>query len=352
MLKGVKVAVLGLACIAMLASGGCRAKGSVVSGPTAVVLNMAPKPALHFVDLATGKDVARVKLRSSSTDMDARSGMVVTAQCGGVSTDADDVIGVYDTTQGGRVRYFKSVAPNPLDATMITSSTALVSNGWLDKDGLVVALVDVRLRKTLREGRVPNMTNSPVVVGGTLWSPGVYMDGSQRELRRIDAATLESVVVTVGPESPAMIVGDREDPSRMFAIKWWDRHTSPRRVEVQRFDGTAESLAVPGITYDFADGPGRSAMIGDVLAVADFNDEGAPDHGRHLMLLRPGISDEVRKVSFPGGAASICVWRGKFLVLESQTGRIYSVDPESGAKRRIGAVEGSDRMLIDMAVLD
>lgn len=348
-----RVAAVTAAGLAVLVAAGCGVGGGpVVSGPTVVVLNQSPKPALHFIDIASGKDTARVPLRSPAIDMDAGSGLVVTAQCGGVGNDADDVVGVYDTKKGGRVRYFKSVAPNPGDVTLLSSAKAVVSNGWMDAKGMVIALVDVRQGRTLLEGRVPDMTDPPATVGGMMWAHSIQVDGSRRQLRRIDVATLESVVVTEGPHAPAFVVGDRSDPARMFTIKMWDRDASPRRVELHRFDGSAASLEGSGRVYDFEDGPGKSAMIGDVLAIADFTDIDPQNYGKRVLLLRPGVSDEARAVRIPGGPVAVCAWRGEFLVLESRTGRIVAIDPESGKTRRIGAVKGADRMLVDMEVLD
>lgn len=352
MLRAFRTAVALLLGTAMVACAGCRSEGrSALSGPTIVVLNQAPNPALHFVDIATGEEVARVKLRSSAIDMDVGAGMVVTAQCGGVGDDADDVVGVFDAKRGGRVRYFKSPAPNPSDATMVSSATAVVSNGWIDDKGILISLVDVRRRKVVREGRVPDMTNAPALVGGTLWAHSINVEGTRRQLRSIDATTLASVVVTEGPSAPVFVVGDPQDPRRMFTIRMWDQNAVPRQVELHRFDGSAKSLEGTGTTYEFDDGPGRSAMIGDVLAIADFTDVEPANHGKRVLLLRPGVSDEVRTVSIPGGPAALCVWNGEFIVLESRTGQILAIDPVTAAKRRIGAVEGSDRMLVDMAVL-
>jgi len=317
-----------------------------------VVLNQAPEAALHFVDLESGREVRRVKLRSPAIDLDAGCGRVVTAQCGGVGSDADDVVGVYDALRGGRTGYFDSVAPNPVDVTLLSSSTAVVSNGWLDSKGIVISLVDVVRRTTVREGRVPDMTDAPALVGGQLWAHSIRVDGTKRQLRRIDSRSLRSVVVTEGPGAPIVVVGDRDDPDRMFAMSPWNRAPSPRRVQLHRFDGTPGSLAGGGRTYEFEDGPGRSAMIGDVLALADFTDIDPQHHGTRVLLTRPAVSGEVRYVNVPGGPAAICVWRGRFLVLESRTGRILSIDPQSGAVSRVGAIAGTDRMLTDMAVVD
>lgn len=335
------------------AVAGCATEPTgAVSGPMVVVLNQAPKPALHLIDLESGQEARRIALRSPAIDLDAGGGRVVTAQCGGVGTDADDVIGVYDAARRGRIRYFDSVAPNPVDITLLSSSTAVVSNGWMDEKGIVVSLVDVRRRHIVAEGRVPDMTDKPALVGGVLWAHSIRADGTRRQLRRIDPGTLRSVVVTEGPDAPVAVVGDENDPHRMFALDAWDRSARPLRVRLHPFDGSAASLIGGGRLYEFEDGPGRSAMIGNVLAIADFTDIDPQNHGTRVLLTRPGVSNQVRHASVPGGPAAICVWRGRFLVLESRTGRILAIDPETGAVTRVGGVPGKDRMLVDMAVID
>ncbi|HEX9092758.1 MAG TPA: hypothetical protein VF902_02130 [Coriobacteriia bacterium] len=112
----------------------------------AVVLVSGPNR-LVTVDLSEMRIVRDVPLRTMALDIaaDASSGVVVTPQCGGVSTDADDVIGLYDPRRDSGVDYVELPAVNP-GLVAVRDGTAFVEHGLLVESGLFVSTVDLAAR--------------------------------------------------------------------------------------------------------------------------------------------------------------------------------------------------------------
>lgn len=352
-MKLVKVFVVCVMALCMVS--GCAPAGDPAPGrPLAVVLTTEPglKARLTAVDLESGTVATRVRLRSTaqSMDVDPEKRLVVTSQCGGVSTDADNALGVYDVDRGGPVDYVELEYPNPGIVVHVGGGRMVFDQGMMDSDGLVVGLLDARRREVLRLGRIPDYIGGFDLAGGFLWGMSYSNDREEYELRRIDSDTLESQVVTTAASMGASIVDAGE--GRMFAMLSQGR--PPRvYVHVRRFDGNAKSLESGGLeNLYFEDGPAcDAAVIGDVVAVPDFSDMVEP-YGTRVLLLSSELDREPVEVPVPGGPAAIKAWGSKFVVLEKYTGRILTIDPMTAAVEvvaELGEAEGGWHS--DMAIL-
>lgn len=303
------------------------------------------KARLTAVDLETGEVVTAVRLRSTALDMavDPEERLVVTAQCGGVSTDADNALGVYDVDRGGRVHYVELEYPSPGVPVHTGGGRMVFEHGWMDSEGLVVGLFDARARAVVRMGRVPDFMGGLAPGGGALWGMSGHVDRDERELRRIDPETLRSEVVTTVPSSMVMSIVDAGG-GRMLALVTDDLPPEVR-VEVHRFDGTARSLeSDPAGSVRFDDGPASgSAVIGDLVAIPDFSDVDPLDRGDRVLLFSSDGHRGPTEVRVPGGPVAVRAWGAKFVVLEQYTGRILTIDPATAAVETVaelGAAHG------------
>jgi len=311
---------------------------------------MAPDNSAHIVDLKSGKVVETVPLRSLATDVgvDPGSRYLVTAQCGGVGNDCDTTLGYYDTSDGGEVRYLESTEPNPLGAVMIAPGKVLIANGCVTPEGVAVSILSVPGGDVLASGGVPDMALDPFLAGGRIWAYCIS-EKSGAHWRVLDPETLQSTVLISGETAPASIVGDPLDPHRLFGLF---QTGEAKAVTVSPIDpDTGVRLGDAGPSVEFMDGPGASAMVGDTLAIADYTGADLQRYGTQLLLLRPGVSDEVRVIDIPGGAASLAVWEDSILVLEGATGRVLALDVESGAITEIAVIEGVPGFFLDIEVL-
>lgn len=353
MKRAVRVVLCGVLAAAGWALAGCDAPARVSAGrPLAVVMAGIPR-SVTLVDLSTGEKVTEYRLRSMASevavDPDAR--LVMTAQCGGVGADADDAIGVYDVTRGGSVEYLELETPNPGEVYHVAPGRALVSNGWMDDEGVVVGLVDPRSGTNIMQGRVPDMVSASFA-GGAMWAWCNETDSDSPVLRRVDPVSLESSVVTTGPDVPVTVLGSPASRGPMFAITRIGQEMKGSRVRIRRFDGTAESLEVPGRTMEFDDGPASgAAVIGDVLAIPDYSNVDPEDHGDTVWLVPVDLDSDPIPVEVPGGPASITVWDSRFIVVEQYTGRILSIDPKTAAVDVIADIDGHEGWYDRIAVL-
>ncbi len=344
----------GLVVAVAIALGGCGGREARSEGaPLGAVLEAGRSPALIVIDLDSGKTVERVPLRSLALDIaaDAQERLFITAQCGGVSNDADNALGVIDAGDGFSLDYVELDYPNPGSLISVGSGKAFHMNGWMDQQGLVVGIVDAPRRTVLRDGRVAGLTGGVSNAGGSLWAPAVSQEGTE-SLVRIDAETLESTVVASGARMPAFIAGELALGGAMVAATVESGTVPGVTVGMRRFDGTAASLAERPLLVDLADGPGRrTAVVGGTLAFVDFTDVNPDEHGEAVLLVPLTLDSTPVRVPFPGGPAAICALGESFVVLEAYTGRLIRLDPRTGAKKVIATLKGPKGRFVDLAVL-
>ena len=181
MKRGLKTAVTVIATAALLAGAALalasvRAAGRprpVVVGPLAGVLMVSGRGSdLVVADVGAMRVVRTIRLRSLATDVafDASSGLIVTAQAGGVGDGADDVIGEADARTGD-VRYVRLACPNPGNVACV-AGRAYVLHGMVDPKGMVVTRVDVARARVDGTSHVPEGPGIWSAGTGAVWTAG------------------------------------------------------------------------------------------------------------------------------------------------------------------------------------
>lgn len=305
---------------------GCVDEG-VIESPVAAVADA--KGRVVLVDLDRGQVVDRLEMRSWIADIcaDDGTGGFVTAQSGGVATDADNGVGLIGVRRDRAVRYVELKRPNPLGVESVGGRRVLVDFGWEERDGMYACLVDTDQGRVVKDGHLPE-NNGPVrFAAGSVWSPGVDPDTDQASLRRVDVTTLDSIEVPIAPGAYSSI--QCEGTGNLYG--WLlDRQGGTRLARFDHETGAVRQAA----EVDLADGPGAMVYAGRSLVAVDFSGEDLKRPGDRLLVYDPSTLELTRSIPLSGGPCDAAVWGDRVVVTTFQDRRIVVVDPRTGSIER------------------
>lgn len=287
---------------------------------------------LVLVDLEARRVVRTVSLRSTpgAVAVDASSGMVVTAQCGGLGSEADDVAGIVDP-RSGRVRYVPLGCPNPSDVAA-AGARMLVLHGWTDagRPGTMhVSVLDVARARVERSGAVPQTASMWDAAGGRVWSAGPAADDATGSapwpLNSTDARGLRSQPVGDFGRDVAAVLDAGEDAYLLRVTPSASEATSGR---VSEFDPASGAVGRTADLSGLRRGPGQGAVVGGYLAVAESVQPSRPS-GTVAIVDRRDLSTSA-VVRIGGQPMGVAGWGTTFVVVDGDAGRLVLIDPRRG----------------------
>jgi hypothetical protein len=321
----------GTLLLAMLATVvGCIAPGPgrAVAGPVAVVLLAGPDR-LVALDLTAGVVRSAMPLRSAALDLavDDETGVAVTAQCGGVGTQADDAIGLWPVRRGGPVRYVKLPRPNP-GFVVADHGRAWVSHGWFESGGLFAEAVDLRAAKVTRVGRLPDGPGQLSLAAGRLWTVETARpesgtgEATGGAMCCVNPESFESsrafapadgAVAVVDASGALLAVGGRDGAA-------WIAQVDPVGGRVLR------RVALPG----FATGVSAARAVGGALAIADGSElDPAADQGS-ITIVDTRTLRSLRRISVAGGVGAMADWGERLVAVRCDGTSVSVIDPSTG----------------------
>lgn len=326
-----RVALFVAAASVICSTAGCRP--AAVGPPStsggggdlaAVLVTDGSGSRVVVVDLERMRVTRRIGLRSAALDMavDESSGLLVTAQSGGLGTDADDAAGLVDP-RSGDVTYVDLERPNPMGVAC-TGGSAYLLHGWEASGTLFVSVVDPRARAVARAGEVPRGPGMWAAAAGSLWT--FRADGAgPGELLRVDPLTLRSTPV----DCAALTVFDVfASGDRLYALTG---NGKGGRVDVlgMRGDGPG-GTPVPGLPF----GPRQAVAVGGTTAVIDWCGEEPETRAFGLVDTVTGTSSVVPVDGVPCAVAG---WGRRVLLVDRVAGRLTLHDAAGG--RSLGSVD-------------
>jgi len=320
--------------------------------PLAAVL--VPEPgrtaSVVIVDLDASRVVRRVHLRSAASEiaLDATSGLLVTAQCGGVGSDADDVAGIVNP-RTGEVSYTHLERPNP-GSVVTMAGRAYVMHGWTDtgREGtFFLSVLDPVSGTVESTGVVPQTASLFQGGAGRLWTTGRRTEaGDDWRLMTVSPADLSTAEVGGDGKSITSVI---DGGSALYLLSTrlpTEETTSGRVTELDPTTlRTRRTAELSGLRY----GAIRGAVTAKRLAVIDDIGEDRPS--RAVTLVDRSDLGVVRTVKVPGIPAAVAAWGERFVLVDREGGKLLVLDADSG--RVTGSVDLGDTDLIwtDVEVL-
>lgn len=365
-----RIAIAGSVTIAVAAAAvlaACRSverrAGVPVEHAAAAVLLSGPNR-LVTVDLEEERVAADVRLRSLALDVavDPSSGRAVTAQCGGIADQADDVAGVYDMREGGPVRYVRLPCPNP-GVVAFVGGRAFIEHGVYGSDGLFLSVLDpVRLRVT-RTGRLPDgpgawllptrhgmglLATSQVpsaelagVPGGES-GPPPEADGRLRYVC-VHPSDLSTHAVGDAPAGTNSMGSDGEGSVALFGVadgKAWC-------AELPGGSGRVHPIRLRGVGS-----VGSGCLAGRHIVVAPLDESERPARTCDLTVAQRGSGRRVGTIRVEGSVCDLAPWGDLVLAVTRDPCRLLVVDP-AGFRVRSSVELGQGRVLgADVEVLE
>lgn len=307
--------------VCALALVGCAAKP--IDAPVAAVMDT--KGRVVLVDLEKGVVADTVRLATWPADICAEpsTGSFVTAQGGGVGSDADDRAAIIDVRGDRSVRYVELPRHNPCGVERVGDGLVVLDHGWEEKAGLFACSVDVRERRVVAEGYIEDNSSPLRQAAGRLWSSGVDVFSDARSLRRVDPATLSSAEVQAGDR---LMRPECSVPGGMAGYLVG----RDGGVELARFDPDTGAVEMTR-AVEFTDGPGRMVCAGDRLVALDFSEEDLSSSGCRLLVFDAGTLELEREIRLEGGPSDIEVWGDKVAAANWLDQTLRLVDPATGA---------------------
>lgn len=336
------VSAMFVALLCAVALGGCVSRP--IDAPVAAVMDA--KGRVVLVDLEKGVVADSVRLTTWPADICAEpsTGSFVTAQGGGVGSDADDRAAIIDVRGDRSIRYVKLPRPNPCGVERVGDGMVVFDHGWEEQSGLFACVVDVRTRRVVARGFIEDNSGPLREAGGRLWSSGVDVLSGARSLRRVDPATLRSVEVQAG-DSFMRPECSTPDGTAGYLME------ADGDVELARFDtetGTVEMTRA----VEFTDGPGRMVCAGSRLVAVDFSDTELSSSGCRLLVYDARSLEFEREIRLKGGPSDIDVWGEKVVVANWLDQTLLVVDPATGAIAETVKLPGMVQLPLRVSVLD
>lgn len=343
--RGARTVAALLTCVvaAVPVLGGCGAESAIPPG-AAVAAVADPKGVVVLVDLERGAVLRTVRMRSAIGDIaaDPLTGSFVTAQSGGVGSEADDVLGVIPM-RGGAVRYVRLPRPNPTGVESCGNGTVLVDHGWVDARGVFTCLVDLRSGRVVREGRTPD-NNRPIrVLEKVGWSSGVRLADDVPTLHHIDLRSLEVSRVAEGAYASI-------ECTVPGGLAGWilPQDGAP---QLARFDPSTGAV-VSSTTVELDDGPGSLACAGGVLVAVDGAGADLESPGRRLLLFDAKTLEARGAVRVAGAPSDVARWGERVIAVDWVDRRLLVLDPKTATVERSIELPEMAALPLRLAVID
>lgn len=324
---------------------------SPMSRALAAVLVPSPgrKASVVVVDLESLQVVRRVALRSLASEiaLDATSGLLVTSQCGGVGSDADDAAGIVNPRTGA-VSYVRLERPNP-DSVVMMDGRAFVMHGWTDsgRDGtFFLSVVDPASGTLERSGAVPQTASLFKGGAGRLWTTGRAGFGDDWRLITVSPADLSTAAVADDGRSITSVIDGGSSLYLLATRLPTEETTSGRVIEL---DPATLRLRRTADLSGLRNGAIRGAVTSKRLAVTDDTGEGSPS--RAVTLVDRSDLGVVRTVKVPGIPAAVAAWGERFVLVDREGGKLLVLDAESGQVTGSADLGERDLVWTDVEVL-
>lgn len=344
--------MVALALVCAAVGTGCdggQGSAAAIEGSVLAITSVSPDEVV-LVEPETLDVIRRVRLRSVGVDPLAlpERRMFVTAQCGGLGTEADDAIAVVDLARGGRVRYVRLPQPNPGSVELAGDGTVLVSHGVLTAGGIVMTRVDVDNGAIVGSGTIANAFAPSVTAAGSLWTTGpedLEALSPDRTIRRTSFDLADSHVFPVTGEG-VLLAADGDSPDTLLLAESGRGSVRASRV-------SAENMAArASVTLDdLRNGVCEMVCAGDVIVVRDSSGEDMTDPGGPLIVLDRTTLEELHRIDVGGYVASIAVLGETVYAIRWDSGEVVGVDPITGsivARSRVPGLEGRMTQLAAM----
>jgi DNA-binding beta-propeller fold protein YncE len=301
------------------------------------------------VDLDTLRVVRRVRLRSTASEiaLDATSGLIVTAQCGGVGSGADDAAGIVNPRTGA-VSYVHLERPNP-DSVVAMGGRAYVMHGWTDAGHagtFFLSVVDPVSGTLERSGLVPETSSLWRGGAGRLWTTGRADSGDDWRLITVSPADLSTAVVGDDGKSIISVIDGGASLYLLSTRLPTEETTSGRVIELDPTTLEVRRTAdLSGLRY----GAIRGAVTPKRMAVID--DIGEERPSRAITLVDRSDLGVVRTVKVPGIPAAVAAWGERFVLVDREGGKLLVLDAGSGRVTGIVDLGETDLVWTDVEVL-
>lgn len=356
--------VAGVCLVALLA--GCsmpEVRREPIEGDVIAVVSYSPHE-MVLVDRETLSVIRRVHLRSMGTDPLAISErrVFVTAQCGGVGTDSDDVVAVIDLSLGGEVTYIELPTVNPGFVEAAGPDTLLVSHGvWAD-GAFPVSRVDLAHETATASEEIPNAQGDLVVVAGSVWTAGVEeagiaVAGDSAEGADVNAdrpaATVRRTPIGYGRSQvfswdgePPLLGRDGESMDTVLAVT-----ATGGSVEVARVSATTGARVATSTIDGLVSGISQVVTAGDMLVMRDSSGADMTDPGGPLVVLDPTTLKGLRRIDAGGFVSHLAALGDLVYAVTWNSGEILEIDPSSGEILRRARVAGLAGKMLQIAIL-
>ncbi len=310
---------------------------SEAAPPTAVVLVPGLQGSqLVSVDLDTGAVIGRVRLRSLATDIavDPVSGLVVSAQTGGLGADADDALAVVDP-RAGTIDYVKLPHIDPSQVEVV-GRRAIVLHSVLDRKGFVATAVDIASRTVVADGHVPEGSGLWGSAAGSVWTTVATNGPVPFVLEQVDPATIAVSSVGALGFVPTAVTS----AGGMVAVLGGaDGGGGPARAAL--LDAATGAVTHRVVTLEGLPHGAQSAVaVSGTLVIGDW--DGEEPETPSLQVIDAGTLAPVRSLMVGGAPCALAEHGGSLLVVDRVAGTLASVDPRTGAvawRAELGATD-------------
>src|SRR5450759_271216 len=299
-------------------------------------------------------------VRSFVTEVtaDTSSGVFVTAQAGGVGTDADTALGVVDARRGG-VRYITLQVPNPCEVDMLPDGRVLAGHGWLGDKGFAKTVVDVSGKRPAETKWVLDGSQAFSVAAGSLWGLGQVERGRTDDdildsvLMKLDPSTIDVVSSWDVPRDSIAVLPDGESTSTILLLTDGGpvAATSTGDGGLARLDSSTGGAIARTSIGGLRQVAGSAAAGGSWIVVND-SIPGDPTTGAQLIVIDRESLKERRRIRVGQPVDTMAAWGDTLLALGARTGELLFVDPTTGrVQRRVSIPGAGDHKYACMAVM-
>jgi hypothetical protein len=338
-LKTVAVAIglcvlLAVASVMLVSMRGAGTARPVV-GPLAAVLTVTDGGSdLVVADVGARRVVRRIHLRSLATDVavDTSSGLVVTAQAGGVGDDADDVLGITDV-RSGDVRYVGLGCPNPGNVVCV-DGRAVVLHGMVGPAGMVVSRVDVARARLAGTTHVPEGPGVWSAGADSVWTAGRSSLAGPETVVRLRVSDLSTAALC--PPASTVVA---EPEGTLLLLRGGGADGAAAAVQRVAANG---SEAASGSPSGLLHGAQSAVRVGDRLVVGDWS--GTSPESRRLSVLDARTLEASGTIAIAGVPCATVACGRMLLVVDRMVGSLLEVDPET--RRTVGTIGLGARDLV------
>ncbi|MDO8964803.1 MAG: hypothetical protein Q7W30_09985 [Coriobacteriia bacterium] len=319
------VAALAVVCVCAVVPGCTRQRVAPYrpGAPLAAVLAASGDGSqVVVIDLEAATVVRRVALRSFATDIgfDSETGLVVSAQAGGVGPEADDVVGVIDPRRGN-VDYVRLRRPNP-GGVVCLDGRAYVLHGWIDEGGQYVSVVDLARRTVSTERRVADGAGMWNAAAGLIWTTAAGPAGTG--LVSVAPSTFATRVIE-SPEPPNAVVATGAAVYLLGGRAITP--LEPARASIARIEPDTGAVLRESSPAGLRHGAVRGAVAGDTLAVIDWIGED-PESGTIALLSSESLAPR-GEVRVDGVPCSLGGWGRTVVAVDRRLGRLMLIDTDT-----------------------